>query len=135
MIETLADLCVERGVPEHIRSDNGPEFCWRDVREWLRDIGVQTLFIEPGSPWENGYCESFIGKFRDELLNREVFYTLAEARVLIETWRGGVQHHSPAQQSGTESTGARGSGLCTSSHATLTQQVDRLLGVCHHDAE
>ena len=87
VIETLADLFVERGVPDHIRSDNGPEFCSKAVREWLRDLGVQTLFIEPGSPWENGYNESFNGKLRDELLNREIFYTLEEAKVLIEDWR------------------------------------------------
>jgi putative transposase len=87
VIETLADLFVERGAPEHIRSDNGPEFCSRAVREWLRDLGVETLFIEPGSPWENGYNESFNGKLRDELLNREIFYTLEEAKVLLENWR------------------------------------------------
>jgi putative transposase len=87
VIETLADLFVERGAPEYIRSDNGPEFCSKAVREWLRDLGVETLFIEPGSPWENGYNESFNGKLRDELLNREIFYTLEEAKVLIEDWR------------------------------------------------
>jgi len=87
VIETLADLFVERGAPEHIRSDNGPELCSRAVREWLKGLGVETLFIEPGSPWENGYNESFNGKLRDEFLNREVFYTLEEAKVLIENWR------------------------------------------------
>jgi transposase InsO family protein len=87
VIETLADLFVERGAPDHIRSDNGPEFCSRAVRGWLERLGVTTLFIEPGSPWENGYNESFNGKLRDELLNREVFYTLEEAKVLIEDWR------------------------------------------------
>ncbi len=76
-----------RGVPDHIRSDNGPEFTAKAVREWLRRVGVKTLFIEPGSPWENGYCESFNGKLRDELLNREIFYTVTEAKVLIERWR------------------------------------------------
>jgi putative transposase len=87
VIETLADLFVERGAPDHIRSDNGPEFCSRAVRGWLERLGVATLFIEPGSPWENGYNESFNGKLRDELLNREIFYTLEEAKVLIEDWR------------------------------------------------
>jgi len=76
-----------RGVPEHIRSDNGPEFTARAVRSWLARVGVKTLFIEPGSPWENGYVESFNGKLRDELLNGEIFYTLREARVVIERWR------------------------------------------------
>ena len=83
----LADLFIEHGVPEHIRSDNGPEFTAKAVRNWLARIGVKTLFIEPGSPWENGYNESFNGKLRDELLNGEVFYTLKEAQVLIERWR------------------------------------------------
>ncbi len=87
VLERLAWLFVTRGVPEHIRSDNGPEFTARVVRDWLKGVGVKTLFIEPGSPWENGYCESFNGKLRDELLAREIFYTLKEAKVLIERWR------------------------------------------------
>ena len=80
-------MFVFRGVPEHIRSDNGPEFTARAVRKWLAKLGVKTLFIEPGSPWENGYIESFNGKMRDELLDREIFTTLAEAKVLISEWR------------------------------------------------
>ena len=76
-----------RGAPRFLRSDNGPEFVAKVVREWLHRLGVETLFIEPGSPWENGYIESFNGKLRDELLNGEIFYTLHEARVLIEMWR------------------------------------------------
>ena len=87
VIDELFDLFIFRGIPEHIRSDNGPEFTARAVRKWLNRLGVKTLFIEPGSPWENGYIESFNGKLRDELLNREVFTTLTEARVLIEQWR------------------------------------------------
>ena len=87
VIDQLFQLFVLRAVPEHIRSDNGPEFTAREIRRWLADIGVKTLFIEPGSPWENGYIESFNGKLRDELLNREIFSTLTEARVLIEQWR------------------------------------------------
>jgi len=83
----MADLFLMHGVPEHIRSDNGPEFTAKMVRDWLKDIGVKTLFIEPGSPWENGYNESFNGKLRDEVLNTEVFYTLKEAQVIIESWR------------------------------------------------
>lgn len=74
-------------MPEHIRSDNGPEFTAEVVRDWLSKLGVKTLFIEPGSPWENGYVESFNGKLRDELLQREIFYSLEEAKVLIEMWR------------------------------------------------
>jgi transposase InsO family protein len=87
VLRVLARLMLRHGVPEHIRSDNGPEFVAKAVREWLARLGTETLFIEPGSPWENGYIESFNGKLRDELLNGEIFYTLAEARVLIEIWR------------------------------------------------
>jgi transposase InsO family protein len=87
VLERLAWLFVTRAVPAYIRSDNGPEFTAKAVREWLSRLGVRTLFIEPGSPWENGYVESFNGKFRDELLNREIFYSLTEAKVLIERWR------------------------------------------------
>jgi putative transposase len=83
----LGQLFVQREIPAYIRSDNGSEFTAKAVRDWLTRLGVQTLFIEPGSPWENGYIESFIGKMRDELLNREIFYTLNEARVLLESWR------------------------------------------------
>ena len=87
MIETLAGLMTDGGVPEHIRSDNGPEFTAKAVREWLGKVGAKMLYIEPGSPWENGYVESFNGKLRDELLNREVFYTLLEVRVLTAQYR------------------------------------------------
>ena len=87
VVDTLLDLFVMHGVPDYIRSDNGSEFTARLVREWLKRLKVKTLFIEPGSPWENGYNESFNGKLRDELLNGEIFYTLKEAQVLIEQWR------------------------------------------------
>jgi len=87
VINQLFNLFVFRSIPEHIRSDNGPEFTARAIRQWLAKLGVKTLFIEPGSPWENGYIESFNGKLRDELLNREIFTTLTEARVLIADWR------------------------------------------------
>jgi transposase InsO family protein len=87
VIDLLFNLFIFRRIPEHIRSDNGPEFTARAIRKWLGKLGVKTLFIEPGSPWENGYIESFNGKLRDELLNREIFTTLEEAKVLIEQWR------------------------------------------------
>ena len=87
VIDQLYQLFLLRGVPEYIRSDNGPEFTAKAIRKWLNSLGVRTLFIEPGSPWENGYIESFNGKLRDELLNREVLTTLTEARILIERWR------------------------------------------------
>lgn len=87
VLDCLGRLFVSRAVPEHIRSDNGPEFTALAVREWLSAAKVKTLFIEPGSPWENGYNESFNGKLRDELLNGEIFYTLKEAQTVIESWR------------------------------------------------
>jgi transposase InsO family protein len=87
VIDQLFELIIFKGIPEHIRSDNGPEFTAKAVRGWLNRLGVKTLFIEPGSPWENGYIESFNGKMRDELLNREIFTTLTEAKVLIGQWR------------------------------------------------
>jgi len=87
VIDQLFQLIIFRGIPEHIRSDNGSEFTAQAIRRWLSHVGVKTLFIEPGSPWENGYIESFNGKMRDELLNREIFTTLTEAKVLIEQWR------------------------------------------------
>jgi transposase InsO family protein len=85
--ETLAEAMVWRGIPEHLRSDNGPEFIGAQLRKWLGSLGTGTLCIEPGSPWENGYCESFNGKLRDECLNGEIFYSLKEAQVVIESWR------------------------------------------------
>jgi putative transposase len=87
VVEELAELFITRGTPTHIRSDNGPEFVADTVRSWLQRLGVQTLFIEPGSPWENGYVESFNGKLRDELLNGEIFDTITEAKVVTERWR------------------------------------------------
>ncbi len=95
VIETLAELMMIRGVPDHIRSDNGPEFTARAVREWLGGVGARTLYIQPGSPWENGYIESFNGKLRDELLDREVFYTLLEVKVLTEQYRHAYNHVRP----------------------------------------
>jgi putative transposase len=87
VLEQLSELFVRRGVPEHIRSDNGPGFTAKAVRDWLGRVGVTTLYIEPGSPWEHGYIESFNGKLSHEFLDGEVFDTLLEARVLIERWR------------------------------------------------
>ena len=83
----LSELFIERGAPDYLRSDNGSEFTAKLVRGWLKRLGVTTLFIEPGSPWENGYIESFNGKLRDELLNGEIFDTITEARVITEQWR------------------------------------------------
>jgi len=91
VLETMANAMLVRGIPEHIRSDNGPEMTAKVVRSWLANVGSKMLYIEPGSPWENGYCVSFNGKLRDELLNGEIFCSLKEARVLIEKWR---QHYN-----------------------------------------
>ena len=87
VIETLAEVMLVRGIPEYLRSDNGPEFVARELRHWLAKLGTGTLYIEPGSPWENGYGESFNGKLRDECLNGEIFYSLKEAQIVIEQWR------------------------------------------------
>ena len=87
VLQTLSELFVDHGPPANLRSDNGPEFTAKVVREWLERVEVKTLYIEPGSPWENGYNESFNGKLRDELLNGEIFYSLAQAAVLVEQWR------------------------------------------------
>lgn len=97
VIDVLSDLFILRGVPEHIRSDNGPEFVAKAVRKWIHAVGAKTAYIAPGSPWENGYVESFNARLRDELLNGELFYTLTEARIIIESWRrhyNSVRPHS-----------------------------------------
>jgi putative transposase len=100
VVEQLYELFILRGVPEHIRSDNGSEFTARTIRTWLADLGVKTLYIEPGSPWENGYNESFNGKLQDELLKREIFINLKEARILVERWRWEYNHVRPHSSKG-----------------------------------
>lgn len=87
VIFVLADLFIARGIPEHIRSDNGPEFVAKKLMQWFKILNVKPLFIEPGSPWENGYCESFNGKMRYQMLDGEIFYSLFEAKIVIENWR------------------------------------------------
>jgi putative transposase len=87
VIDVLSDLFILRGIPVHIRSDNGPEFVAKAVQEWIAAVGAKTAYIERGSPWENGYIESFNARLRDELLNGEIFYTLREAQIVIESWR------------------------------------------------
>ena len=95
VIAVLYYLFMVRGVPEFIRSDNGPEFIADAIKKWLQERHVGTLYIEPGSPWENGYIESFNGKFRDEVLNRQVFYSVREAKVIVEDWRLEYNNHRP----------------------------------------
>jgi transposase InsO family protein len=87
VIDMLSDLFMLRGVPEHIRSDNGPEFVAKAVQGWIAAVGAKTAYIEPGSPWENGFIESFNARLRDELLDGEIFYTLKEAQIVVESWR------------------------------------------------
>ncbi len=87
VIDVLSDLFILRGVPGHIRSDNGPEFIAKAVQKWITTVGAKTAYITPGSPWENGYIESFNARLRDELLDGEIFYTLNEAKIVIESWR------------------------------------------------
>ncbi len=87
VIDALTDLFILRGVPAYIISDNGPEFIAEAVRDWIKAVGAKTEYIEPGSPWENSYCESFNGRMRDELLNGEMFYSLREAQIIIVRWR------------------------------------------------
>jgi len=94
VIDVLSDLFILRGIPGHIRSDNGPEFIAKALREWIATVGARTAYIMPGSPWENGYCESFNSKLRDELLDGEIFYSLKEAQIVIEGWR---QHYNTAR--------------------------------------
>ena len=97
VIDVLSDLFILRGVPPFIRSDNGPEFVAQAVQDWIEAVGAKTAYIEPGSPWENGYCESFNARFRDEFLNGEIFYSLREAQITIKQWRkhyNTKRHHS-----------------------------------------
>jgi transposase InsO family protein len=95
VLETLSDLFIREGLPDHIRSDNGSEFTAAMLQEWIDKLGVKTVYIEPGSPWENGYNESFNGRLHDELLNGELFYSLAQAQIIIEKWRQHYNHVRP----------------------------------------
>jgi transposase InsO family protein len=100
VMHVLADLFLLHGVPDNLRSDNGPEFIAKALKMWLANLGVQTQYIEPGSPWENGYCESFNGKLRDNLLNGEIFVTLYEAKIVIEHWRNHYNRRRPHRSLG-----------------------------------
>jgi len=119
VIESLRHLFAIRGAPTFIRSDNGPEFIARAIREWLTESGVETLFIAPGSPWENAYCESFNSRFRDELLNRELFTSLAEAGVITEDYRLAYNHQRPHSSLGYQTPAAFAAVLREGSALTL----------------
>ena len=121
VLERLSDLFVRKGVPDNIRSDNGSEFTATRVRDWLGRVGVKTLYIEPGSPWENGYIESFNGKLRDELLARELFDTLLEAKVLIERWRKGYNTVRPHSSLGYRPPAPEATQSCSVASATPQQ--------------
>lgn len=112
----LSDLFILHGVPDHIRSDNGSEFVAKAVRQWITAVGTRTAYIEPGSPWENGYCESSNAKLRDELLDGEIFYSLAEAKIGIESWRHHYNTKRPhsALIAGISPTGSRGRAVAAS---------------------
>lgn len=132
VVDALTDLFILRGLPEFIRSDNGAEFIAGRVRDWIAAAGAKTAFIEPGSPWENGYCESFNSRFRDELLNGEVFYTLREAQILIERWRRHYNTIKTAQLPGIPTTSPRGlhPDGPEADHA-LTFSLDHSVGAGH----
>jgi transposase InsO family protein len=95
VIEQLANAMIDNGIPEYIRSDDGPEFIAKDLRKWLFSIGVKTAYITPSSPWENGFCESFNGIFRDNLLDGEIFYSLQEAKIVVGEWVKHYNHERP----------------------------------------
>src|SRR5690606_41305509 len=99
-IDALSVLLILRGVPGDVRSDNGPEFIAKAVREWIVAVGAKTAIIEPGSPWENGYCESFNSKLRDELLDGKIFFSLAESKIIIEAWRRYYNNERPDSSPG-----------------------------------
>jgi transposase InsO family protein len=122
VIDVLSDLFILRGIPGHIRSDNGPEFVAKAVQDWIAVVGAKTAYIERGSPWENGYIESFNARLRDELLNGEIFYSLREAQIVIESWR---RRYAASLQC---RSAARLSGLQTASTGGLRSRVRRVSG-------
>jgi len=122
VIDVLVDLFRIRGVPKHIRSDNGPEFIAQAIRQWLTKAGVETLYVEPGSPWENGYAESFHSRLRDELTNREEFTSLAEAKYLADAWRLEYNHRRPHSSLGYQTPAEFAAGCAAAGSATLRPQ-------------
>jgi putative transposase len=125
VVQVLRYLFAVRGAPEFVRSDNGPEFASRAVNRWLRRAGVQTLFIAPGSPWENGYVESFNEKLRDELLNRELFLHIDELRYVLDRWRMDYNHYRPHSSLEYMSPAAFAADCLGPDSATLRQSQDK----------
>jgi hypothetical protein len=132
VIDVISDLFILRGVPEHIRSDNGPEFVATAVQEWVGAVGAKTAYITPGSPWENGFIESFNARLRDELLDGEIFYTLREAQIIIESWRRYYHtcNRMPRRLPGTGTGGVRASTRPMAPRPTLRSH-GRLAGDVH----
>ncbi len=136
VILVLEYLFMVRGAPKFIRSDNGSEFIANAIKKWLKEKHVETLYIEPGSPWENGYVESFNGKLRDEILNRELFYSVKEAKVIVEDWRLEYNNHRPHSSLGYMTPAAYATSCNPPGSATLrladcrTKNVDNSLIVC-----
>jgi transposase InsO family protein len=122
VLDVLRDLFVIRGVPQHIRSDNGPEFIAQAIRDFLGAAGVETLYIEPGSPWQNGYAESFHSRLRSELLDAEIFETVAEAQSLAAAWRNDYNHHRPHSSLGYQTPAEFASGCAAANFAALSSQ-------------
>lgn len=125
VLDVLAELFVVRGVPEHLRSDNGPEFIARALRRWLEGTGAKTLYVAPGAPWENGYAESFHSRLRDELLNTEEFASVAEARVMAERWQSQYNHRRPHSALGYQTPAEFAAAGRKSRFATLSGTCDR----------
>ena len=136
VIAVLEYLFMIRGIPGFIRSDNGPEFIADAIKKWLEGMGVETLYVEPGSPWENGYIESFNGKFRDDVLNRELFYSVKEAKVLVEDWRLEYNDYRPHSGLGYMTPAGFASSCIASASPTAqlqqytTEQADNSLIKC-----
>jgi putative transposase len=124
VIDVLADLFVIRGVPKHIRSDNGPEFVAKAIRRWLKRAGVEALYITPGSPWENGFVESFHSRLRDECLSMEVFDNVKHAQALVASWRSDYNHRRPHSSLGYQTPAAFAAGCLASASATPALQPD-----------
>ena len=129
VIDTLAELFAMRGVPKHIRSDNGPEFIASELRAWLERVGVSTLYIEPGSPWENGYAESFHSRFRDECLALEVFDSLRDARANTAAWKDDYNHRRPHSSLGFQ-TPAEFAAACAASASAKASAPAAHAAVC-----
>jgi putative transposase len=134
VIDTLAELFAMRGVPRHIRSDNGPEFIARAIQRWLRQVEVQTLYVEPGSPWENGFAESFHSRLRDEFLALEVFESLVAARKLTAAWREDYNHHRPHSSLGYVTPAEYAARCCSSVRPTASLQNSSGTTLVRHPA-